>query len=62
MLNQDELKPSHGRKKGSSRHQAIFTMSYGTWEKLIKAYKIEEPLIPHREEDTQQIGARGWYG
>jgi non-structural maintenance of chromosomes element 4 len=48
---------------GASRHQAIFSIDFGTWEKLIAAFNIKEPLIPHRQEDNQtQVGGRGWYG
>lgn len=45
------------------RNQAVFSLDYGTWEKLVQAYNIVTPLIPHRD-DTEgvQVAASGWYG
>ena len=51
------------RDKGSSRHQAIFSLEFTTWKKLIRAFDIEEPIIAHRDEEHgTQVGSRGWYG
>jgi len=51
------------RDKGSSRHQAIFSLEFGTWKKLIQAFDIHEPIIANREEEhVTQVGSRGWYG
>ena len=57
-----EAKDSRGINRDSARHQAIFSIDYVSWKKLIKAYGIKEPLIPHREAEAQQVGARSWYG
>ena len=45
------------------KHQAIFSIDYGTWQDLIKAYNITESMIPHRDEENAAptMGARGWY-
>lgn len=49
--------------KGGSRHQAIFSLTFETWRKVVRAFDIKEPLIAHRDEDhTAQIGNHGWYG
>lgn len=51
------------RDKQSSRHQAIFSLNFQTWRKLVQAFDIKEPLIPHRDEEhIAQVGNRGWYG
>jgi non-structural maintenance of chromosomes element 4 len=56
-----EVAAQHER--GVSRHQAIFSLDYGTWHKIIAARKIKESLIPHRLDDNPtQVGGRGWYG
>ncbi|KAI5208514.1 hypothetical protein E4T39_01173 [Aureobasidium subglaciale] len=51
------------REKSSMRHQAVFSIDYNTWQQLIQAFKISEPLIPHRGTGGGggAIGARGWY-
>lgn len=51
------------RDKQSSRHQAIFSLNFETWRKLVRAFDIKEPLIPHRDEEhVTQVGNSGWYG
>lgn len=52
------------REKGATRHQAIFSLDFKTWRKLIAAFDITEPLITHRKDDqgAQTVGNRGWYG
>ena len=53
---------SDKRGKGSKKHQAVFSMDFATWQKLIQAYEIKEPLIENRaEHQSTQVGARGWY-
>jgi non-structural maintenance of chromosomes element 4 len=47
---------------GAARHQAIFTLDYRTWQKLIVAMDIESSLIPHRNDEAEQVTAAGWYG
>lgn len=50
------------RQTGAARHQAIFSIDYETWKKLIYAYDITESMIPHRnDEQTGQPNAHGWY-
>jgi len=53
-----------GGHKPGMRHQAIFSLDYETWQDLVKVLDIKKPLIPDRSQDenTTQIGARGWYG
>ncbi|TID14599.1 hypothetical protein E6O75_ATG08745 [Venturia nashicola] len=51
------------RPTGTSRHQAIFSIDYETWQKLIVAYDITESMIPHRAEENIGVpNAQGWYG
>ncbi|KAF2836753.1 Nse4-domain-containing protein [Patellaria atrata CBS 101060] len=50
------------REKQISRHQAVFSLDWPTWRKLVQAYDIQEPMIPHRnDEQGTQVTARGWY-
>jgi hypothetical protein len=50
------------RQTGAARHQAIFSIDYETWQKLIHAYDITESMIPHRnDEQIEQPNAQGWY-
>lgn len=50
------------RQKNVSKHQAIFSLDYETWQNLVEAYGDREPMIGHREtEQEAQVGARGWY-
>ncbi|KAF1808538.1 putative nuclear protein Qri2/Nse4 [Eremomyces bilateralis CBS 781.70] len=48
------------REQELQRNQAIFSLDWATWEKLIKLFNIRTPMIPHREYDTSAV--RGWYG
>lgn len=51
------------RPTGTSRHQAIFSIDYETWQNLIVAYDITESIIPHRTEENIGVpNAHGWYG
>jgi hypothetical protein len=38
------------------------SLDYGTWRKLVKAFRITEPLIPHRVEGGTQVVVGAWYG
>ncbi|KAK4561673.1 hypothetical protein LTR86_004352 [Recurvomyces mirabilis] len=50
------------RTKKTTRRQAVFSIDYGTWQQLIEAFDIREPMIPHRQDEQQaQVGERGWY-
>lgn len=50
------------RDKGVIKKQSIFSLDYATWQKLVQAFDITEPMIPHREEvQPTQVGSRGWY-
>jgi hypothetical protein len=58
--------PSEAQRKGLQKHQAVFSLDFDTWEKLIEVFDIKECLIPHREEDEDVQPARravatGWY-
>lgn len=45
-----------------ARHQAVLAIDMETWEQLIDVFDIKEPMIKHREEeDTGNVGRRGWY-
>ncbi|KAF2648253.1 Nse4-domain-containing protein [Lophiostoma macrostomum CBS 122681] len=44
------------------KHQAVFSLDWPTWKKLIKAFDIKEPLIPHRAVEESNVNAGGWYG
>ncbi len=38
------------------------SIDMATWRDIIDAFEIQQPMIPHREEEAQQgPGARGWY-
>lgn len=51
------------RQNKTSKHQAVFSLDYSTWQKLVEAFDVTEPLIEHRREDesTVPMGQRGWY-
>jgi hypothetical protein len=51
------------RGKDTAKHQAIFSIDYGTWQDLIQAYNITNPMIEHRDDGqaAPAMGARGWY-
>lgn len=51
------------REQNVSKHQGVFSLDWPTWLKLIEAYDLKQPLIPHRNDDGgQQVTAHGWYG
>ncbi|KAF2400651.1 Nse4-domain-containing protein [Trichodelitschia bisporula] len=64
------LRPSEPRKAGdggeggdgAAKHQAIFSVNYGTWQKLIRALDIQVSLIPHRASEGTAMNSHGWYG
>ncbi|KAL0263099.1 hypothetical protein SLS55_002075 [Diplodia seriata] len=45
-----------------SRHQAVFSIDYQTWQKFIHAFDIKEPVIAHRQDEQPTQTVRGWYG
>ncbi|KAF3044228.1 nuclear protein [Didymella keratinophila] len=51
---------SEQRDQGAQKHQAVFSIDYPTWQMFIDAYGIRSPLIPHREQEENNGGAR-WY-
>ncbi|KAG6140906.1 hypothetical protein E4U12_005614 [Claviceps purpurea] len=54
----DETQPRHG----ASKHQAILSMDEETWREIIDVFQITQPMIPHRQQASQdEPGARGWY-
>ncbi|KAF2456311.1 Nse4 C-terminal-domain-containing protein [Lineolata rhizophorae] len=51
------------RREEVSKHQAIFSLDWETWQNLVQAFDIREPIIPHRnEEEGRNVTGRGWYG
>jgi len=50
------------RDKQISKHQAVLALDYSTWQQLIQAFDIQEPMIPHRDDEpAAQVGSKGWY-
>ncbi|KAB8295951.1 hypothetical protein EYC80_008771 [Monilinia laxa] len=46
----------------TARHQAVLSLDMHDWQEMIELFDIKEPMIDHREEqDTSNIGAKGWY-
>lgn len=52
---------SDQREKNVQKHQAVFSIDYPTWQMFIEAFDIQEPIIPHREQEQQTVGSAGWY-
>ncbi|KAJ5197113.1 hypothetical protein N7449_007592 [Penicillium cf. viridicatum] len=52
--------PSEAQKKGVQKHQAVFSLDHDTWYEIIDVFKIEDSIIPHREEKEQETGT-SWY-
>ena len=50
------------RASGDKRHQAIFSLNWKSWQIFKSTMGITKPLIPHRQEEGQQVNAAGWYG
>ncbi|KAF2732079.1 Nse4-domain-containing protein [Polyplosphaeria fusca] len=50
------------REQNVQKHQAIFSIDWPTWQTLIKAFDIEEPLIPHRVSEDTNVSGNAWYG
>jgi hypothetical protein len=50
------------REQNVMKHQAVFSLDWPTWKKLIRAFDIKNPLIPHRESEEATVSAKGWYG
>jgi hypothetical protein len=50
------------RQNNVQKHQAVFSLDWPTWKKLIDAFDINEPLIPHRVAEATTVSAGGWYG
>jgi hypothetical protein len=59
----EPLSLAEQREKSQMRHQSVFSIDYSIWQRLIQAFDIKEPMIPHRGtgESGGAIGARGWY-
>ncbi|KAG5960999.1 hypothetical protein E4U58_004463 [Claviceps cyperi] len=54
----DETQPRHG----ASKQQAILSIDEETWREIIDVFQITQPMIPHRQQASQDgPGARGWY-
>ncbi|QSZ37104.1 hypothetical protein DSL72_009196 [Monilinia vaccinii-corymbosi] len=51
-----------GSSSHTARHQAVLSLDMHDWQEMIDLFDIKEPMIDHREEqDTSNIGAKGWY-
>ncbi|KAI1764403.1 hypothetical protein GGR53DRAFT_520360 [Hypoxylon sp. FL1150] len=49
-------------KHRAQKQQAVFSLDMKTWRDIISVFNITEPLIEHRQEQSQQgPGSRGWY-
>lgn len=59
---QEQKTTEETRAEGGKKHQAIFSLDYGSWQIFKETMQISEPLIPHRQEETGQVNGRGWYG
>lgn len=53
--------PHEAQAKRIQKHQAIFSLDFETWAGIIKEFKIDECIIPHRE-DTEEGTGQTWYG
>ncbi|KAF2721708.1 Nse4-domain-containing protein [Polychaeton citri CBS 116435] len=63
VTNTEALEQEGARRHERQKNQAVFALDFELWKQLIKAYDIKEPMIPHRQdEQTSDLGARGWYG
>lgn len=50
------------RRNKTSKHQAVLALDYKTWRDLVRAFDVQNPLIPHRQEESpEEMGGRGWY-
>ncbi|KAF2875218.1 Nse4 C-terminal-domain-containing protein [Massariosphaeria phaeospora] len=49
------------REQQVQKHQAVFSLDWPTWKKLIEAFDIKTSLIPHREPEVTAVAAGGWY-
>jgi hypothetical protein len=58
----EEKTASEVRASGATKHQAIFSLDYKTWQIFKRTMRVQEPLIPHRQDDSGQVNGRGWYG
>lgn len=48
--------------QGARKHQAVIELDMQEWEEIIENWGIDEPLIPHREEeDHAAVRVKGWY-
>jgi hypothetical protein len=49
------------RENNVQKNQAVLSIDYTTWRMFIAAFDIQEPLIPHREQEEANVGSGGWY-
>ncbi len=57
---EDDDVPKRG--SASTKHQAIIAMDMAKWKNIIERFDIQQPLIPHREEENLEgPGSRSWY-
>ncbi|KAJ5735600.1 uncharacterized protein N7483_000725 [Penicillium malachiteum] len=56
----DERPPHEAQAMGMEKAQNIFSLDFESWQELIEAFGIDEPMIPHREERAEDTGTT-WY-
>ncbi|PGH27796.1 hypothetical protein AJ80_00584 [Polytolypa hystricis UAMH7299] len=66
LLPSEPSGPAEAKQRGLKKHQAVFSLDFETWERLIDVFDIKESMIPHRaeEENGQQTDGNrpaGWY-
>ncbi|KAJ8603934.1 hypothetical protein MRB53_042001 [Persea americana] len=54
---------SNNNVRSTSPAPGVFALDYSTWQALISAFDITEPMIPHRDDTdgVPDVGATGWY-
>ncbi|OJD16691.1 hypothetical protein AJ78_03161 [Emergomyces pasteurianus Ep9510] len=66
LLPSQPAAPSEAQAKKLKKHQTVFSLDFETWEKLIEVFDIQEPLIPHRNDEATEPAnsremARAWH-
>jgi hypothetical protein len=59
--NAEPYPPHEAQAKRIQKHQAIFSLDFETWSNIVEAFRIDECIIPHREEIEEGAG-QTWYG
>ena len=45
----------------AQRRQAIWELDMGMWQDLVALLRIEESIIPHRQDEVRPVGPGQWY-